>query len=920
MRLLTGARPLPTNRDALSDDVLKMAGLLIAGHAHEPGAFTLHDEVANTIRGIARDRALTIGEIDTAIVASVDISRIYDILQRLYTTPFGPRHLEDLSAADHCLDDLPDTLSKREMGLRDQLRLEVAELRAQVLAALGLFEDALSAWRTALNSAQALDAHASASKYEHTTLLGMVDWLANEDADKALRAILPTIAVQEADTPTNANGLRLSTTLAQFFARFGDRHEADIHIARVERGLLALGCTSPQYDDLRTVVPQWAAIARGASRSHVGRHNLLNQIFVGWVAVIAHRFKGPDGTQDDHRLMIALSQALTNIRTYQRDIEAEDSAYLSEATPPSNPDVLSPLTALLARFQSLMNAADCDAPSDAAQMGLLTFASDGTVPAVYRGRAFIRLGYIALNCSDIAEARQRFMAAGTLSREGNHPDVTIEALKGVAIANFADKQFIAASETAGLAINICEEMRSKVTAPYLSSAFMVDKFELYALSINAARRAGDLNTMLTRMELMKSRSQKIPPGAVSSKVRAMTLARLRDLKHAADPVEARRKRLAIWQAMMLSELPQPVPFDLAALQNQLGEKAVAIAYYFLDPNVMLACLISGDDVLTERVALPEDTDLFGDIDKISATSNQTRGLEAVLRRVGKIVLPEEFIPALTAAERLVVCPHQALHAVPFGALPFQDGVLLDKFEVATVPNLTCLQINVSRTLRNGLFAVATELSSGIVRPLPAAESEARAVAKLWTDASAEVTLLLGDAAKYDRITDDDMLDALARAKVVQFGLHGSDVSTSDLLQSPMESGLYLRDKHLDGLDISTFDLSADVVILAACHAGKRAISARGLATLPADNVYGLQAALHTAGAQSMIGGLWELDDVAATRITPDLHRRLVAGETPAAALRGALLTYREAAGPILDGAAFWGAFSLVAFGPRPLGL
>jgi len=193
-------------------------------------------------------------------------------------------------------------------------------------------------------------------------------------------------------------------------------------------------------------------------------------------------------------------------------------------------------------------------------------------------------------------------------------------------------------------------------------------------------------------------------------------------------------------------------------------------------------------------------------------------------------------------------------------------------------------------------------------------------AKVWTDAGADATLFLGAAAQYDLITDADTLAALARAKVVQFGLHGSDVSTSDLLQSPMESGLYLYDEHLDGLDISTFDLSADVVVLAACHAGKRAISARGLATLPDDSVYGLQAALHTAGAQSMIGGLWEIDDVAAAKITPDLHRRLVAGEIPAAALRGALLTYRDKAGPILNGVAFWGAFSLVAFGPRTLGL
>jgi len=705
MRLLTGTRPLPTDREALSDDVLKMAGLLIEAHAHDPGAFTLHCDVADAIRDIARDRELTIGEVDPAPAATDDFSKIFDILQRLHTTtPFGPEHLEELAIADQCLDDLPGTLSKRETVLRDHLYLEVAELRAQVLAALGLFEDALSAWRAALALAQVADANGPATSYERTTLLRMVDWLVHEDADQALRAILPIIAAQKTDTPTNANGLRFSTTLARFFARFGDRHEADIHMAHVERGLLALGCTDPGDDELRTVLPGWGAAVRRASRSHVERYNLLNQIIVGWIAVHAHRFEGPDGTQDDHRRMTALSQAVTKMRAYQQGIEAEDAAYLSEAAQPSNPDILSPMNALLPRFQHVMDAADGDAPSEAAQMDLLAFAGDDTVQEVYRGRAFIRLGHIALNHGDVAEARQRFMAAGTLSRAGDHPDLVIEALKGAAIADFADNRFAAAADLAGKAINICEQMRRKVTAPYLSSAFMVDKFDLYVLGINAARRAGDPNTMLARIEMMKSRAQRIPPGTISADIRAKTLSRLRDLKRAADPVEARRKRLAIWQDMMLSELPHPVPFDLAALQEQLGQDAVAITYFFFGPDVMLACLISGNDVLTERIALSEETDLFGDIDKVSAATNLTRGLEAVLGRVGRTVLPERFLPALAAAKQLVVCPHQALHAVPFSALPFQAGVLLDQLEVVTVPNLTCLQINVPHTPQNGCSA------------------------------------------------------------------------------------------------------------------------------------------------------------------------------------------------------------------------
>jgi hypothetical protein len=567
-----------------------------------------------------------------------------------------------------------------------------------------------------------------------------------------------------------------------------------------------------------------------------------------------------------------------------------------------------------------MEACDGEAPTEASQQALLAFASDAAVPAEYRGRALVRLGHVALNSGDLGEARQRFLSAGTLSREGDHPDVTIEALKGVAITHFVEGAPATASEIAGAAIRICEEMRGKVTAPYLASAFMVDKFDLYVLGINSARHAGDPETMLARIEMMKSPAQKIPPGAIPAEIRAGTLARLRALASNPDRAAARRRRLAIWQAMMLSELPPPVRFELPKLQSRLGEDAIAITYFFFGPEVLLACLVTRDAVLAERIALPEGADLSRDIDRVSSAGNATRGLERVLGRIGRIILPESFHAALSAARKLIVCPHQSLHAVPFAALPFADGVLLDRLEVATVPCLTCLQIEAPPTPRTGLFAAASETAEGMAEPLPEVEPEAQRAAAIWTDAGAEATVLIGDGASYDRITGAQAQAAIARARVLHLGFHGSDVGTSDLMQSPMESGLHLRDRHLDGLDLSGFDMGADVVILMACHAGKRAISARGLATLPSDSIYGLQAALHTAGAQSMIGGLWEVDDEAAARIAAELHARLAEGATPAAALRAALLAYRVAAGPILDGVAFWGPVSLVAFGPRALGL
>jgi CHAT domain-containing protein len=111
------------------------------------------------------------------------------------------------------------------------------------------------------------------------------------------------------------------------------------------------------------------------------------------------------------------------------------------------------------------------------------------------------------------------------------------------------------------------------------------------------------------------------------------------------------------------------------------------------------------------------------------------------------------------------------------------------------------------------------------------------------------------------------------------------------VNDPFSSRLILQDGPLDALAIGQLRLNGALVILSACNAGQRALDDRGLAQLPGDDMFGLQAAFFDAGATAVIGALWPLFDFIAVQLMTELHAGL-ATEIPAdIALQNALVSY-----------------------------
>jgi CHAT domain-containing protein len=132
---------------------------------------------------------------------------------------------------------------------------------------------------------------------------------------------------------------------------------------------------------------------------------------------------------------------------------------------------------------------------------------------------------------------------------------------------------------------------------------------------------------------------------------------------------------------------------------------------------------------------------------------------------------------------------------------------------------------------------------------------------------------------------------LAVYRCLHLATHGSSVLAGDALDDPFACGIALRDGVLDGLALASLDLHAELVVLAACHSGQRALRGRGLAQLPGDDLFGLQGALFEAGVNAMLGALWPVDDESARAILVDFHRAYTAGAAPDLALQRALVAH-----------------------------
>jgi CHAT domain-containing protein len=287
--------------------------------------------------------------------------------------------------------------------------------------------------------------------------------------------------------------------------------------------------------------------------------------------------------------------------------------------------------------------------------------------------------------------------------------------------------------------------------------------------------------------------------------------------------------------------------------------------------------------ITDRLWRPLRAEI-GDVARVVISPDGDLNLvpfEALLDQDGRYVIERHAISYLTSGRDLLRLQHPASPASP----PTAPVIVAAPFfgePPAVPPNAT----RSSAGRRAGAEATR-DFSSLYFAPLPATESEGRAIKDLFP----ESTLLLG------REATETAVHALTAPRILHIASHGFFVEESaphvkidnPLLRSGIAlAGANLRhdrgdDGVLTALEASGLNLwGTKLVTLSACDTGIGEIR-------NGEGVYGLRRAFVLAGAESLVMTLWPVSDLVARETMTAYYRGLHHGLGRGEALRQAKL-------------------------------
>ncbi len=350
----------------------------------------------------------------------------------------------------------------------------------------------------------------------------------------------------------------------------------------------------------------------------------------------------------------------------------------------------------------------------------------------------------------------------------------------------------------------------------------------------------------------------------------------------------------------------PVATTLAAIQGALPEGTVLLEYALVEDRLYLWKVTRQDLVFVSRAIdrgrLEWAVARFVHDLRTGAPEDQWRARSAWLR---ELLVPATLEIPLEAP--LLVIPDKVLNAIPFAALRAEGGgrYLIEEHEITLLPSASHLLGRHSqrpgryRNPPSTLVVSATEWDRRIypsLEPLPAARDEVREIAGIYPASM----VLSGAEATVNRVRRE-----LPRHSVIHFAGHALVSS-----ENPASAQLVLAPTADDpgtllGGAIARLPLErVELVVLGACDTlGPRNARASGLA--------GLARPFLDAGAASVVGTLWQVEDEEISGLLVHFHRDLNFYRGPAEALRASQIGLLRSRDPKLSRPAAWAGVQIL---------
>lgn len=525
-----------------------------------------------------------------------------------------------------------------------------------------------------------------------------------------------------------------------------------------------------------------------------------------------------------------------------------------------------------------------------------------------------------------------------------------------------------AQEAFQQAIAVIEDARDRLTGgDEDAAAFLSDKLAPYEECVALLAEQNRPAEALAMTERAKARVLiEVLASPKLDLTKSMTPAEREATRRIADNVASVNKQIAAARAAS----PPPGPDRMAELEAALtaahrARDAAESDFFFAHPELRSRRAPSADDALhldrlladghtalIEYAVTDEATFVFTVTTKAApvvevhrlpfgraALAARTRefrealaarslGWEAGASALGHDLLSAAW-PAAAGAERVVIVPDGPLWELPFQALAVSERgaplrTLLQERSVSFAPSLTWLAHlstrpapdRPARLLAVGnpaLAALATKtpapaavgavLMDDETTPLPDAERQVDALGKLYGPERSQA--LVGAEAR-----EDAFKKLAGDYDILHFATHGS---LNDA--APMYSRLLMcqqdlapdEDGFLEAWEWLPLKLHARLAVLSACETGRGRVGA-------GEGLIGLSWALFSAGCPASVVSQWKVDSASTTDLMLAFHRRLLAGEASAEALRGAALEL--ATNPKYRHPFYWAPFVLIGTDER----
>lgn len=569
--------------------------------------------------------------------------------------------------------------------------------------------------------------------------------------------------------------------------------------------------------------------------------------------------------------------------------------------------------------------------------------------AVGEAMALATLGDVESDNGQVAKAESDYREG--LQRLGNRmaPDIARRLRAGLGETLVSRGAIADAVQELRLAVGEVERSAGSIPIEERRSAFLEDKWSVYAQLALAQRAQGDEAGSFATSERLRARQTlsllargRVPPtdaadstrlqeqelrGRVDGLTRALIegagVNTLRGANLSAASLDTMRAALDSAQrayASLLVDLKERSPeYARVVTTETVGWREAAA---LLEPDEVLVEYLVTDSttiafVITTRGLASVDLHVshheLGTLVEF-ARANLTRPDDAAARALWraplrrlyqKLVAPLEIY--LQGKSTVIIVPNRELHYLPFASLviPQQVGVresreqfLVERYVVEYTPS-------VSVWIKHGVlpsFAPNDHVLAFAPRSdmLPASRVEVEAIERIY---GRQATVLTGAAASeraFRRSAPGAAIIHLATFGVLN--KRNPLFSFVDLAPGKGEDG------RLEVREALGLLLTARLVVLSACQT---ALSSGALEDVPVgDDWVGLVQAFLVAGASNVMGSLWPVDDRATARLMERFYALLKTGRSEGEALAEAqrsILSETPTAHPF-----YWAGFSIVA--------